>query len=179
MTGPRTVRSFVSSSPEYHRAFQAFLAHTDQKDKAREWLRHEVDGLANRSVMIDAGAGSGKLTSWLTPLFGTVIAIEPNPSHGVGASDRLPRRGGDRRHDRVGLTASGRGLRALLARVLSHPSVGVGVDLAALDGLASPRGRSGRRAAEPPHGLHAHGQPFPRGPTRSERALPDGERGGW
>ena len=80
MTGPRTVRSFVSSSPEYHRAFQAFLAHTDQKDKAREWLRHEVDGLANRSVMIDAGAGSGKLTSWLTPLFGTVIAIEPNPS---------------------------------------------------------------------------------------------------
>src|SRR5262249_7631810 len=80
MTGPRTVRSFVSSSPEYHRAFQAFLAHTDQKDKAREWLRHEVDGLANRSVMIDAGAGSGKLTSWLTPLFETVIAIEPNPS---------------------------------------------------------------------------------------------------
>ena len=80
MTGPRTVRSFVSSSPEYHRAFQAFLAHTDQKDKAREWLRHEVNGLANRSVMIDAGAGSGKLTSWLTPLFGTVIAIEPNPS---------------------------------------------------------------------------------------------------
>ena len=82
MTGPRTVRSFVSSSPEYHRAFQAFLAHTDQKDKARDWLRHEVDGLANRSVMIDAGPGSGKLTSWLAPLFGTVIAIEPNPSMG-------------------------------------------------------------------------------------------------
>src|SRR5262249_62419442 len=90
MTGPRTVRSFVSSSPEYHRAFQAFLSHTDQKDKAREWIRHEVDGLANRTVMIDAGAGSGKLTSWLAPLFGTVIAIEPNPSMGSGLRTACP-----------------------------------------------------------------------------------------
>src|SRR4051812_50149626 len=90
MTGPRTVRSFVSSSPEYHRAFQAFLAHTDQKDKARDWLRHEVDGLANRSVMIDAGAGGGKLTSWLAPLFGTVIAIEPNPPMGPGLRAACP-----------------------------------------------------------------------------------------
>ena len=80
MAEPRKVRSFISSSPEYHRAFKAFLDHTDQKDKAMGWLRREVDSLSNRSVMIDAGAGSGKLTEWFSPLFRTVVAIEPNPS---------------------------------------------------------------------------------------------------
>ncbi len=80
MAEPRKVQSFVSNSPDYHRAFQAFLDHTDQKQNALSWLRREVDALANRSVMIDAGAGSGTLTAWFTPLFQTVVAIEPNPS---------------------------------------------------------------------------------------------------
>jgi 2-polyprenyl-3-methyl-5-hydroxy-6-metoxy-1,4-benzoquinol methylase len=80
MTGHSHVRSFASNSLEYHRAFKTFLAHTDQKDKALAWLKREVETLGNRAVMIDAGAGSGKLTSWFEPYFGQVIAIEPNPS---------------------------------------------------------------------------------------------------
>jgi hypothetical protein len=74
------VRSFGSSSPEYHRAFKTFLAHTDQKDKALAWLMREVKRLQKRAVMIDAGAGSGRLTSSFEPHFDHVMAIEPNPS---------------------------------------------------------------------------------------------------
>jgi len=80
MTRDAHVRSFVSSGPDYHQAFKTFLAHTDQKDKALAWLRREVEALQDRAVMIDVGAGNGKLTSWLTSYFGRVIAIEPNPS---------------------------------------------------------------------------------------------------
>lgn len=80
MSEPRRVRSFASNSPEYHRAFQAFLDHTDQKDKAMAWLNREVESLPSRSVGIDAGAGSGTLTRWLAPRFESVVAIEPNPS---------------------------------------------------------------------------------------------------
>ena len=74
------VRSFASDSPEYHRAFRTFLAHTDQKANALGWLRGEVDALAARSVLIDAGAGNGALTARLAPRFDRVVAIEPNPS---------------------------------------------------------------------------------------------------
>jgi hypothetical protein len=47
------------------------------------WLRREVEALQDRAVMIDVGAGSGKLTSWFTPYFARVIAIEPNPFLGA------------------------------------------------------------------------------------------------
>lgn len=80
MERPVHVRSFTSSGSEYHRAFATFLAHTDQKDKAYAWLGSEVDSLTNRGVLIDAGAGTGKLTAWLAPRFEHVNAIEPNPS---------------------------------------------------------------------------------------------------
>lgn len=80
MSDARRVRSFDSSSPEYRRAFETFLGHTDQKDRAMEWLRREVDSLADCSVLIDAGAGNGTLTARLAPLFRAAIAIEPNPS---------------------------------------------------------------------------------------------------
>jgi methyltransferase family protein len=84
------VRWFASNSPEYHRAFKTFLAHTDQKDKALAWLKREVEVLGNRAVMIDAGAGSGKLTSWFEPYFGQVVAIEPNPSLAAELRDACP-----------------------------------------------------------------------------------------
>jgi hypothetical protein len=80
MTRHTHVRSFASSSPDYHRAFRTFLAHTDQKDQALAWLSRQVEALGDRAVMIDAGAGGGKLTSWFIPYFRRVIAIEPNPS---------------------------------------------------------------------------------------------------
>jgi hypothetical protein len=76
----RRVRAFVSNTPEYHRAFKTFLDHTDQKDKALAWLSQQVGRLPRREVLIDAGAGNGKLTAWLMPQFRQTIAVEPNPS---------------------------------------------------------------------------------------------------
>jgi hypothetical protein len=80
MMRPTRVQSFASNSPEYHQAFKAFLEHTDQKEKALGWLSDEVAKLRNRNVMIDAGAGNGKLTTWFIPRFQQIVAIEPNPS---------------------------------------------------------------------------------------------------
>ena len=80
MRHPAQVRSFASNSADYHRAFQAFLDHTDQKEKALAWLSQEIEKLPRRHVMIDAGAGNGKLTAWFVPRFQQILAIEPNPS---------------------------------------------------------------------------------------------------
>lgn len=74
------VHSYDSQSPEYHRAFQVFLDHTDQKLKTREWLDIVMKSLSPRSVFIDAGAGNGKVTSWYVGAFDRTIAIEPNDS---------------------------------------------------------------------------------------------------
>ncbi len=74
------VRRFDSSSDEYHKAFQLFLDHTDQKARARERLEKLVAGLPSRNVFIDAGAGTGKVTAWLEGSFGRTIAAEPNAS---------------------------------------------------------------------------------------------------
>jgi SAM-dependent methyltransferase len=73
------VSVYDSLGSDYERAFGVFLAHTDQKDKAREWLDREVGRLAARRQIVDAGAGTGKVTAWFAPLFETTIAIEPNP----------------------------------------------------------------------------------------------------
>lgn len=74
----KRVRSFKSSTPDYHRAFQTFLDHTDQKERALGWLEREVKRLPNRSVLIDAGAGNGKLTQSLSRWFESVVGIEQN-----------------------------------------------------------------------------------------------------
>ncbi len=75
-----TIAVYDSQSPEYHRAFEIFLDHTDQKLKARNWLDELIDRLSRRDTFIDAGAGNGKVTAWFTEKFGRTIAIEPNPS---------------------------------------------------------------------------------------------------
>jgi SAM-dependent methyltransferase len=74
------VAKFDSATPEYTKAFHTFLAHTDQKEKALEWLNREVGALQQRRTAIDAGAGTGKLTAWLISQFSMVIGVEPNPS---------------------------------------------------------------------------------------------------
>src|SRR5262245_14729232 len=73
------IAMFDSLGQEYERAFATFLAHTDQKDKAREWLGRAVGQLARRDVFLDAGAGNGKVTAWFSGDFARTIAIEPNP----------------------------------------------------------------------------------------------------
>jgi len=74
------VKVFKSDTVDYHRAFQVFLDHTDQKLKAKEWLERCIQKLPSRKLYIDAGAGNGKVTAWLTDAFERTIAIEPNES---------------------------------------------------------------------------------------------------
>src|SRR5438093_12013524 len=80
MANERTIAVYDSLSREYHRAFQVFLDHTDQKLKAQKWLTDLIGRLPSRHVFIDAGAGNGKVTTWFTERFGRTIAIEPNAS---------------------------------------------------------------------------------------------------
>jgi hypothetical protein len=49
---------YDSLTPEYHRAFEIFLNHTDQKLKAQQWLNDLVDRLPCKDIFIDAGAGN-------------------------------------------------------------------------------------------------------------------------
>ena len=80
MARAETIAVYDSQSREYHRAFQVFLDHTDQKLKAQEWLSDLIGRLPSRRVFIDAGAGNGKVTAWFIERFGRTIAIEPNRS---------------------------------------------------------------------------------------------------
>jgi hypothetical protein len=74
------IATYDPQGPDYRRAFQTFLDHTDQKRNARAWLERLIDTLPRRQVLIDAGAGTGQLTSWLLPRFGRTIALEPSPT---------------------------------------------------------------------------------------------------
>jgi hypothetical protein len=80
MNDSEPIDVYDSRSEAYHHAFQVFLDHTDQKEKARGWLDQLVRTLPCRRVFIDAGAGNGKVTSWYADQFEQTIAIEPNPS---------------------------------------------------------------------------------------------------
>lgn len=70
---------YDSQGAAYQAAFQTFLDHTDQKDKARGWLDRQVSSLPQRRRFIDAGAGNGKVTAWYSNQFDECVAIEPNP----------------------------------------------------------------------------------------------------
>jgi Methyltransferase domain len=73
------IQVFDSQGEAYKRAFQIFLDHTDQKRNAKRFLQKLVDGLPNRNVFIDAGAGNGEVTKAFAGAFDRTIAIEPNP----------------------------------------------------------------------------------------------------
>ncbi len=74
------VKAFHSDTQDYHDAFQVFLDHTDQKDKAREWMEARVGALPQKRLFVDAGAGNGKVTAWFTGHFENTVALEPNSS---------------------------------------------------------------------------------------------------
>ena len=78
MTRNECIRIFDSQGQAYKQAFQIFLDHTDQKRNARHWLQQVVDGLPNRRVFIDAGAGNGEIAKTFAGSFEQTIAIEPN-----------------------------------------------------------------------------------------------------
>jgi len=80
MPQPSLIEIFDSSGEPYRRAFNTFLAHTDQKANAMVWLEREIEALPRRETFIDAGAGNGKLTQVLQHRFENRIAIEPNAS---------------------------------------------------------------------------------------------------
>jgi len=79
MAQPEPMKVFDSQGEDYKRAFQVFLDHTDQKRNAKRFLQTLVDGLSERKVFIDAGAGNGEVTKAFTGGFDRTIAIESNP----------------------------------------------------------------------------------------------------
>ena len=84
------IKVYDSGGKDYHDAFRVFLAHTDQKANALAWLEREVAALPRREVLIDAGAGNGRLTARLRPHFRRAIAIEPNASLREEARSAVP-----------------------------------------------------------------------------------------
>ena len=78
MLKSESIQVFDSQSEAYKRAFQVFLDHTDQKRNAKRFLQKVVDGLPQRNVFIDAGAGNGEVTKAFAGGFDRTIAIEPN-----------------------------------------------------------------------------------------------------
>ncbi len=91
MVGTEKVKVYDSKSTAYHDAFEVFLNHTDQKVKARAWLDALAGSLRSRNVFVDAGAGNGQVTAWLTDRFDRTIAIEPNPSLAADLRRACPR----------------------------------------------------------------------------------------
>lgn len=79
-----------SQSTQYEKAFTTFLAHTDQKRKAHDYLRQVVSAIPHRRVLLDAGAGSGETTGQLAGHFERIIAIEPNPDLRKRLAHQLP-----------------------------------------------------------------------------------------
>jgi hypothetical protein len=76
----KKIKVYKSNTEDYHKAFQVFLDHTDQKQKAKEWLEALVGRLPSKRLFIDAGAGNGKVTAWFAGFFERTVATEPNES---------------------------------------------------------------------------------------------------
>ncbi|NER13455.1 methyltransferase domain-containing protein [Leptobacterium flavescens] len=72
------VKVYNSQSKMYKKGFKTFLKHTDQKVKLLKWLESYIEALPQRYQFIDAGAGTGELTSWVARYFNSTLAIEPN-----------------------------------------------------------------------------------------------------
>jgi len=84
------VKVFSSANPEYEAAFRTFLACTDQKTKAMEFLDERVGLLPRKNTFVDMGAGNGKLTGHFTDSFQRSIAIEPNAALARELATRCP-----------------------------------------------------------------------------------------
>lgn len=154
----RRLTCFDSASPEYTRAFQTFLAHTDQKARALDWLAREVDALGRHEVAIDAGAGTGKLTAWLMQRFATVVGIEPNPtlsSEFAATCPGLSHAPADIGADPAHLDAGTSGSSCINPRPASPQNLNLPIDVPAR------QRRRGTRRLEPVRNLRGIGRQAP------------------
>ncbi|MFF4381530.1 class I SAM-dependent methyltransferase [Kitasatospora sp. NPDC001547] len=74
------VRVLDVASADYRRAFELFLAGTDEKPVTHARLGEIAAALPHRRVLLDLGAGDGRTTAYLSRLFDRTIAVEPSPS---------------------------------------------------------------------------------------------------
>ncbi|MFE6051848.1 class I SAM-dependent methyltransferase [Kitasatospora sp. NPDC056446] len=72
------VRVLDVASADYRRAFELFLAGTDEKPVTHARLSELVAALPNRRVLLDLGAGDGRTTAHLARSFDRTIAVEPS-----------------------------------------------------------------------------------------------------
>ncbi|MFF7588493.1 class I SAM-dependent methyltransferase [Kitasatospora purpeofusca] len=72
------VRVLDTSGAAYRRAFELFLAGTDEKPRTHARLTEVATGLDRRRVLLDVGAGEGRTTAHLAQYFERTVAIEPS-----------------------------------------------------------------------------------------------------
>ncbi|MFE4976098.1 class I SAM-dependent methyltransferase [Kitasatospora sp. NPDC056651] len=76
--GADPVRVLDVTSADYRRAFELFLAGTDEKPITHARLGEIAAALPHRRVLLDLGAGDGRTTAYLGRSFGRTIAVEPS-----------------------------------------------------------------------------------------------------
>ncbi|MGW7001945.1 hypothetical protein ACWGCW_03685 [Streptomyces sp. NPDC054933] len=87
-TPAKSARVLDPVGADHRHGFQAFLAGTDQKRVAEEY----VSGAAQRlRLFVDAGAGDGGITRHLAGHFRRTIAIEPSAADGLTSAGPNPR----------------------------------------------------------------------------------------
>ncbi|MBO1419481.1 trans-aconitate 2-methyltransferase, partial [Streptomyces sp. FH025] len=72
------VRVLDVSGADYRRAFELFLAGTDEKPLTHARLSEITAALPHRRVLLDVGAGEGRTTAYLARSYDRTIAIEPS-----------------------------------------------------------------------------------------------------
>ncbi|GAA2404549.1 hypothetical protein GCM10010420_35100 [Streptomyces glaucosporus] len=72
------VRIMEVSGEDYRRAFELFLAGTDEKAVTHEYLTELVERLPRRGLFLDVGAGNGVTTRHVGRYFERVVAVEPS-----------------------------------------------------------------------------------------------------
>ncbi|GAA1400727.1 hypothetical protein GCM10009639_42150 [Kitasatospora putterlickiae] len=78
--GAGPVRVLDVSGADYRRAFELFLAGTDEKPLTHARLGEVVAGLEHRRTFLDVGAGEGRTTAYLARYFERTVAVEPSAS---------------------------------------------------------------------------------------------------
>jgi SAM-dependent methyltransferase len=76
--GSERVRVLDVCGADYRRAFELFLAGTDEKAVTHAHLAALVSGLPRRGVFLDVGAGEGGTTAYLARFFERTVAVEPS-----------------------------------------------------------------------------------------------------